>query len=60
MGYLGENKGVVECLAHKGECAREKTCQIKGVWKKVEEKMVMNLKEIKLKEVVQKRFIIEE
>jgi len=48
---LGENKGMVECLAHKGECSREGKCQIKGVWKSLEEKMLSNLKEIRLVEV---------
>jgi len=48
---LGENKRIVECLAHSGGCSREEKCQIKGIWKSLEDKMLANLKEIRLVEV---------
>lgn len=51
MEALGENMGVVKCMVHRGKCMREEKCQIKKVWKKLEERLVSDLKEIKLSEI---------
>jgi Rrf2 family protein len=51
MEALGENMGVVKCMVHSGQCAREEKCQIKKIWKKVEDRLVSDLKEIKLSEI---------
>ncbi len=47
---MGEKKSMVECLQRANNCRRFGTCQIKGVWKKVEEMWWESLKKVKLVE----------
>lgn len=48
---LGENKHMVKCLGREVKCAREESCRLRKVWKKVEDSLVSELKLINLSEL---------
>ena len=48
---LGENKHMVKCLDENSLCARVGNCEIKGIWGKIENVFMKELKNIKLSEI---------
>lgn len=48
---LGENKHMVKCLGTGITCAREADCQLRKIWRKMEESFSKELKLIKLSEI---------
>lgn len=48
---LGENKHMVKCLGEGETCAMAEKCGIRGIWSKLENSFVGELKKIKLSEI---------
>jgi len=48
---LGENKGMVKCLASGGQCSRQESCKMRNIWQKLELNFLDDLKKIKLNEI---------
>jgi len=48
---LGENRHIVKCLAGDRLCAREAECDLRKIWKRLEESFIDQLKLIKLNQV---------
>ena len=48
---LGENQKIVECLGDSDGCGRKKGCRMRKVWKRLDDKIVLEMKKIKLGEI---------
>jgi Rrf2 family protein len=51
LDALGENKHMVKCLGKGGTCVRQDYCDVRKVWGKVEDSLVVELKKVKLSEI---------
>lgn len=50
LSALGENRRMVKCLGDE-ECARVAECELRGIWGKIENSLINELKKIKLAEI---------
>ena len=48
---LGENRGMVKCLASGAVCKRQEGCKMRKIWQKLEADFLDDLKKIKLDEI---------
>ena len=48
IAALGENRRLVKCLDGDDQCARATNCEIRGLWGKIENNFVNELKKVKL------------
>ena len=48
---LGENKRLVKCMNGDEKCVRAANCEIRGLWGKIEDSFIGELKKIKLNEI---------